>query len=220
MSTDFVFTSRTSAELGRAHALAVMFASEARVIPPAESRELASGDSERSDWAAVCYHVAHSVALTMPLAADGLIFERAQDILSAVTVAPGLGEPEVLREYEVAVKLPDGQVTVGATAPNPAAAGAVAIEGLVSIGVKRGTLSVLSAWRKGARPFYTISPADVGRSTINAFGKIWRVADFIGTVIPGDVGKRVYLQNNAANDYKFLQAENDKQRDARVARGE
>jgi hypothetical protein len=60
-----------------------------------------------------------------------------------------------------------------------------------------------------ARPFYTLTAADVGKRTICAFGRTRMVSDFLGRVLPGDVGKRVYLIDG------ILQAENDEQRAAR-----
>ena len=40
---------------------------------------------------------------------------------------------------------------------------------------------------------YTIKVADVGRHTIRAFGRHWLVQNFMGRVLPGDVGKRIFL---------------------------
>ena len=63
-----------------------------------------------------------------------------------------------------------------------------------------------------ARAFYTLTAADVGKPWIRAFGRTRLVSEFIGRVLPGDVGKRVYLVGD------ILQVENDEQRDARIAR--
>lgn len=62
------------------------------------------------------------------------------------------------------------------------------------------------------RPFYEITPSDVSRPTIRAFGKTWLVVNFIGRILPGDVGKRVYQFRD------ILQVENDEQRAERLAR--
>jgi len=61
-------------------------------------------------------------------------------------------------------------------------------------------------------PFYTITAGDVGKATIRAFGRPWLVSSFIGAVLPGDVGKRVYRRGS------ILQVENDEQRAARFAK--
>lgn len=60
--------------------------------------------------------------------------------------------------------------------------------------------------------FYELQASDVGRYQIKAFGRSWLTSGFIGRVLPGDVGKRVYLRGD------ILQVENDAQRDKRVAR--
>ena len=57
---------------------------------------------------------------------------------------------------------------------------------------------------------YTLSRADIGQASIPAFGKLWMVNEFIGRILPGDVGKRVYLRGG------ILQVENDAQRTARL----
>lgn len=56
------------------------------------------------------------------------------------------------------------------------------------------------------RPFREITSDDIGKTTFRAFGKSWLVSGFIGRVLPGDVGKRVYLVGD------ILQVENDEQR--------
>jgi uncharacterized protein affecting Mg2+/Co2+ transport len=58
--------------------------------------------------------------------------------------------------------------------------------------------------------FYELTAHDVGRATISAFGRSWLVTDFMGRVLPRDVGKRVYLRVD------ILQVENDQQRDSRI----
>jgi len=58
--------------------------------------------------------------------------------------------------------------------------------------------------------FYTITAADVGRATIDAFGRSWLVSGFIGHIGTYDIGKRVYQVGDV------LQVENDAQRDERL----
>lgn len=60
------------------------------------------------------------------------------------------------------------------------------------------------------RPYREITRADVGHFLFEAFGRKWRVSDFIGTILPGDVGKRVYKVDG------ILQVENDEQRATRL----
>lgn len=63
--------------------------------------------------------------------------------------------------------------------------------------------------------FYTITNADVGQLVIQAFDWVWPVVDFMGRVLPTDVGKRVYLA--CGEGYApFLQVENDDQRSRRL----
>lgn len=62
------------------------------------------------------------------------------------------------------------------------------------------------------RPYREITKADVGRYMITAFGRTWHVSSFIGRILPGDVGKRIYQVDD------ILQVENDEQRDERVKR--
>lgn len=52
---------------------------------------------------------------------------------------------------------------------------------------------------------YTLTVADIGKPYIRAFGKSWPVENFIGRILPGDVGKRVYQSDG------ILQVENDEQ---------
>ena len=59
------------------------------------------------------------------------------------------------------------------------------------------------------RQFVTIAQADVERPFFKAFGRSWPASDFIGRVLPGDVGKRVYLVGD------ILQVENEEQRTRR-----
>lgn len=63
---------------------------------------------------------------------------------------------------------------------------------------------------------HTIEEADVGKASHKIAGRTWRVSDWIGSILPSDVGKRVYLVTfgDAASD-AFLQVENDEQRDRR-----
>ncbi len=65
--------------------------------------------------------------------------------------------------------------------------------------------------------FYTLRRSDVGRKTIKAFGRVWLTAHFIGRILPGDVGKRVYRVGLLPSE-QFLQVENDEQRDQRLKR--
>lgn len=58
--------------------------------------------------------------------------------------------------------------------------------------------------------YYELTVADVGRATIRAFGRVWPTSGFIGRVLPGDVGKRVYQCGD------ILQVENNEQRDKRL----
>jgi hypothetical protein len=60
--------------------------------------------------------------------------------------------------------------------------------------------------------FYELKQSDVYKPSIRAFGRAWMTCDFIGSVLPGDVGKRVYLRGD------ILQVENNEQRDARLNR--
>jgi hypothetical protein len=58
---------------------------------------------------------------------------------------------------------------------------------------------------------YTISRFDIGRPTIRAFGKVWLTQNFIGRILPRDVGKKVCLRGD------ILQVENDEQFNRRSA---
>lgn len=57
-----------------------------------------------------------------------------------------------------------------------------------------------------------ILPSDVGRPFFTLAGRNWPVVDFMGQILPNDVGKRVYLVGD------ILQVENNEQRDARKSR--
>ncbi len=61
--------------------------------------------------------------------------------------------------------------------------------------------------------FYTIAEGDIGKPTISAFGKTWTVTDWIGRILPLDVGKRVYMRGHPP----ILQVENNEQRDKRLS---
>lgn len=58
--------------------------------------------------------------------------------------------------------------------------------------------------------YVTLEQSHIGRATIKAFGKTWRCDEFIGRILPGDVGKRVYLRGD------IVQVENNEQRAARL----
>lgn len=60
------------------------------------------------------------------------------------------------------------------------------------------------------RPYYELRTEDINRAVIKAFGRTWPVSNFLGRVLPGDVGKRVYQVGD------ILQVENDEQRDTRL----
>lgn len=62
------------------------------------------------------------------------------------------------------------------------------------------------------RPYYTITPSDIGKPWIKAFGRVWSVSDWIGRILPLDVGKRVYQIDG------ILQVENQEQLLARQSR--
>jgi len=48
-----------------------------------------------------------------------------------------------------------------------------------------------------AREYETITARNVGRVFFQAFGRKWRVADFMGRITVRDIGKRVFLVNGA-----------------------
>ena len=66
------------------------------------------------------------------------------------------------------------------------------------------------------RHVHTITEKDVGASVIHAAGKVFLTSNFMGRILPGDVGKRIYLIPDDFGGY--LQVENDCQRDARMNR--
>lgn len=68
-----------------------------------------------------------------------------------------------------------------------------------------------SAARSEPDGFYTITEADLGQPFIRAFMRVWAVVNFLGRVLPSDVGKRVSLRDGV------LQVESSAQRDARLA---
>lgn len=70
-----------------------------------------------------------------------------------------------------------------------------------------------------SRPFIEITAANVGKHLLTAFGRQWLVSEFMGRVLPGDVGKRVYLFGDTRDMGAYLQVENDEQRARRVAKG-
>ena len=65
--------------------------------------------------------------------------------------------------------------------------------------------------------FYTIKDGDVGESILRAFGQAWLTMNFIGQILPIDVGKRVYRVATDAGDSFILQVENNEQRDKRIS---
>ena len=62
------------------------------------------------------------------------------------------------------------------------------------------------------REFREITPEDVGRSVFSAFGRQWRVSEFIGQIFDVDVGKRVYRASE-----HVVSVENAEQFKARMA---
>lgn len=64
------------------------------------------------------------------------------------------------------------------------------------------------------RQFYELATTDVGQHTIRAFNRQWLVQNFMGQVLPGDVGKRVYHVPQGLGP-GILQVENSEQRDSR-----
>jgi hypothetical protein len=62
--------------------------------------------------------------------------------------------------------------------------------------------------------YRTIAESDIGKSTIEAFGRRWPVSGFIGQILPQDVGKRIYLSGD------ILQVENDEQMKSRLEQKE
>lgn len=64
--------------------------------------------------------------------------------------------------------------------------------------------------RVHGRPFYTLKDSDVGKSSLRIFGRYVATTNFIGRIMPMDVGKRVYDVGG------ILQVENEEQRGARL----
>lgn len=60
---------------------------------------------------------------------------------------------------------------------------------------------------------HTIEQSDVGCSTIRVGGRVRLVTDFMGRILPGDVGKRIFEIDG------ILQVENDEQLRRRQAGG-
>lgn len=64
------------------------------------------------------------------------------------------------------------------------------------------------------RPYREILGSDVGREMFYAFGHWWPCEEFIGEILPMDVGKRVYKVGD------IVQVENDEQRTKRLVKSE
>jgi hypothetical protein len=60
-------------------------------------------------------------------------------------------------------------------------------------------------------PTYELQESDVKRALVTCFGRKWPVIEFIGCVLPSDVGKRVFRRGDV------LQVENNEQRAKRLA---
>ena len=58
-----------------------------------------------------------------------------------------------------------------------------------------------------------ITKYDVGKMVFNAIGRSWLTVNFIGRILPQDVGKRVYLVGD------ILQVENKEQFEAWEGKG-
>lgn len=65
--------------------------------------------------------------------------------------------------------------------------------------------------------YYTIQSDDVGSAFLYAFHGVWIVSSFMGQILPGDVGKRVYLCSSVAGP-RMLAVENDEQFKRRLER--
>ena len=44
--------------------------------------------------------------------------------------------------------------------------------------------------------YYEIQPDDVGKPFIRWLGRVWMASNFIGRIMPCDVGKRVFLRSD------------------------
>jgi len=64
--------------------------------------------------------------------------------------------------------------------------------------------------RRERRQYVTLSRADVGQQFLRAFGRVWPVSGFLGSIQFRDVGKRVYYIGGV------LQAESDSQYQERL----
>ena len=60
------------------------------------------------------------------------------------------------------------------------------------------------------RPHYEITSDDVGKPMLKIFGKVRMTSDWIGRIMPQDVGKRVYLVGDV------FQVKNEEQFRARL----
>lgn len=77
----------------------------------------------------------------------------------------------------------------------------------------------LPAWLQAITPlrmcipreekYVEITQKHVGQILIHAWGREWRVSEFIGRILPKDIGKRIYKVGD------ILQVENDQQRSKR-----
>ena len=68
--------------------------------------------------------------------------------------------------------------------------------------------------------FYTITKQDVEKPLIQAFGEKWLVSNFMGRILPIDVGKRVYkVPVNDPRSPPILQVESDEQLKRRLGSG-
>ena len=66
------------------------------------------------------------------------------------------------------------------------------------------------------RMHYELTKEDVGQPIIHAFEQVWMVDAFMGQILPGDVGKRVFVVKDSTDKFDFLQVENNEQRDDRL----
>lgn len=79
-----------------------------------------------------------------------------------------------------------------------------AYEDLIEVGQELGM------WDDPTSTYREIRDEDVNKHLFYAFGREWRVSEFMGRILPQDVGKRVHRIKLAKDDY-ILQVENDKQ---------